>query len=417
MFIELSSEKIVEKPSEPIWFLLPILFLTGQVLLAPQLFIDPRFWAEEGSAYYSAALQTDFLRYVFTFVFNGNYQFLTNLLTGLAAAVSPVYAPWVTTYISVGIFAGVVLQFGLFLKANGVPCWLSVLAMLAWTMSPSLIEISATATNVQWIAALSILILCLSDLKGKSPARVFWVSAWVIACGLTGIPSVLLAPFYILQAFLTRSKNHFLLSVLLGLCALVQLGVMIEFGLSSRDPIFGLSVLFAPMLLQTIFTPMLGFKTTDAIGSLVRGPSGGIALLAVAAIAALFVGFLLIANRFSKQSVLLVGLWAFVSVLQTIGSIGGIEEKLAQISALGGARYFATGYLALIILLSLASRHAWRPVIVFLLALILVQGLTATPSLRASMAAVYPSWSEEIIKCPRPCEVPIWPTPWVAKLP
>lgn len=416
MLIDLSSNKTVEKLWEPIWFLLPILFLLGQILLAPQLFTDPRFWAEEGSSYYPAALQTDFLPYVFTFVFNGNYQFLTNLLTGLAAAVTPGYAPWVTTYTSVGIFAGVVLQFGLFLRANGVPYWLCVLAMLAWTTSPSFVEIYATATNMQWIAALSILILCLSDLKGKSPAWVFWVSAWVIACGLTGIPSVLLAPFYILQAFLTRSKNHFLLGVLLGLCALVQLGVMIEFGLSSRDPTFGPRVLLAPMLLQTIFTPILGVRTTDAIGSLIRGPSGSVALLAVAAIAACFVWLLLVANKFSKQAMLILGIWAFVSLIQTLGSIGTIEAKIAQISALGGSRYFATGFLALIILILLASRSALRPATVCLLLLILVQGVLSTSRLRSDMAG-YPSWSEAIAKCQRPCEVPIWPTPWVAKLP
>lgn len=399
------------------WFSLPVLFLLVQFFLAPMLFRDPRFWAEEGTFYYPAALGAGFFEHLFTYVLNGNYQFLVNAMTALAARIDPTYAPHVTSFLSAAVFAVVVLQFGLFLRAKNVSAGYAVLAMLAWTAAPTIVEIFASATNIQWVVALSVLILCLSGLKNLSILQMMALSIWVTVCGLTGVPSVLLAPFFLLQAMLGRSKNHLILGAVLCLCGAVQAGVILEHGINNRELVLGPKITIAPMLLQSIFTPLLGVRYTDLIASIIRGPNGTIAFLAVLLVSVVFIGFLLAANRYSKQAILVVGIWAAISIIQTIGAIGRHEDKIAMVSALGGARYFATGYLAIVTLMALATSKEYKPVMYSMLMLIFAQGIHSSTIEYTKLSSMMPSWREEVAKCQRPCDVPIWPVPWKASLP
>jgi len=409
--------KSEEKLWRRAWFSLPVLFLLTQFLLAPMLFRDPRFWAEEGTFYYPAALGAGFFEHLFTYVLNGNYQFLVNAMTALAARVDPAYAPSVTSFLSVAVFAGVVLQFGLFLRAKNVSAGCAALAMLAWTAAPTIVEIFASATNIQWVVALSVLILCLSGLKNLSMPQMMALSIWVAMCGLTGVPSVLLAPFFLLQAILGRSKNHLILGAVLCLCGAVQAGVILEHGINNRELVIGPRITIAPMLLQSIFTPLLGVRYTDLIASIIRGPNGNVALLVLSLLSGVFIWFLLAANRYSKQAMLVVGIWAAISIIQTIGAIGHREDKIAMISALGGARYFATGYLAIVSLITLATSKEYKSAMYSMLMLIFAQGIHSSTIEYTKLFSMMPSWSEEVAKCHRPCDVAIWPVPWKANLP
>lgn len=394
------------------------MFLLTRAIIEPTLFSDPRFWAEEGSNYYTVALHKPFFEYVTSYVFRGNFQFLTNLATGLAAQVAPLHAPKVTSFLSMLIFAGVVLQFGYYLRENGVTFSVSMLAMLAWTASPLTIEIFATATNLQWVVAPSVAIICLSRLDSTSKASLAVMCLWIAICGLTGVPSLFLTPFFLIQAYLLRSRNHLILFAVLFACGLIQASVILNDELSERHLVLGMRLLLAPMMLKTISLPLLGVTWTDDIASSVK-EGGALAFILLAGGCAIFIGWLLHLNRYSWKAFLIIAIWASVSIIQTAGAIGPIDSKLMAISALAGARYCITGYFAVIVLLALSTRGAAQGFIFSLLVLIAVQGLSGS-FFETEKHAGMPSWSAELAKCHsgETCTVTIWPGgDWVSKIP
>lgn len=79
--------------------LLVALFCAALFWRSPDLWVSPRFWAEEGKHYY-AALQGESVFSMLTLVVRGNYLLLTNGVTYLATLTPATLAAHVTTYLS-----------------------------------------------------------------------------------------------------------------------------------------------------------------------------------------------------------------------------------------------------------------------------------------------------------------------------
>jgi hypothetical protein len=397
-------------------WLYPVVAITALFCTAPFLFLDPRFWAEEGSVYYQAAIASNYT-FVFTFIAQGNYQFLTNLLVFLSTHVDTKYAPAVTTYLSIALFAVVAMQFNVIARQYKIPPEASILSLVAFSLSPATAEIFASATNIQWIAALSITLMTITEYSEDRQGRRLWIYGWVIACGMTGVPSLLLTPFFFLQAYLNKSRTHFNIGCVLVACVAVQAIVMAGTSHPTRQLIFAPRLLFGPFLLQTVFTQFTGPGFTKTLGAMVVESRAF--FLFIATIGVTVVGVLLYFSRekSTRNAAITLGLiWIFVSVLQTLGALGGVPEKLRLLSGAGAARYYATGTLAILVLVSFTAKSRGRMFVAMALVVVLINGASYSQSTQRNRAAHSLSWREQVQLCKFPCTVKIWPEGWTVTL-
>ncbi|WP_130502084.1 hypothetical protein [Phyllobacterium myrsinacearum] len=397
-------------------WLFPVISMLVLYLSAPSLFQDPRFWAEEGSVYYQKAVVSDW-SFLFTFVAQGNYQFLANLFVYLSTFVDIKAAPVVTTYLAIATFGLVAMQLETIAKQYKIPFELSILSLLAFCLSPAMTEIFATSTNVQWVAALSVLLMTITSYSQARPSWRILIYIWIAACGLTGVPSVLLAPFFFLQAYLSKSRPHFIMGCILVLCVAIQALVILDHNHPDRQIVLSPTLLLAPFLLQTVFTQFSGANLTNALGALIL--ENRIYLILIMIASGGLIGSCLYLSR-DKQvrnaAVILTLVCVCVSIAQTAGAIGTLEDKINMLSAATGARYFATGILSLLILVSFAGRFNARPFVALGLIVIVANGAMFSSEIQKQRATNFPSWKDQVKACQFPCTVKIWPNTWTVVL-
>src|SRR5262249_54815643 len=87
----------IQQPSR-IWIAIYFIFFVDLSLTkAPDIFVNPRFWADEGAVYFTQFRALP-LWDALTFTFQGSLQLLVNAVVLVAAKVPLLYAPAVTTY-------------------------------------------------------------------------------------------------------------------------------------------------------------------------------------------------------------------------------------------------------------------------------------------------------------------------------
>ena len=239
-----------------LWLQIYVRSLALSLAKAPRVLIDTRFWAEEGTVYF-VQLHSVGAWDALLFVTNGSYQLLINISAWLASKVPLGLAPAVTTYSAYLVELLVVVLIYSVVTRYGVNRVVGLLLVAAWALMPATYETWASATNIQWICSVSMLLILL--LPDRDIRRHFKkILLWTLLCGLTGVTSVMLAPGYLARAYLERSKWLALVGTLLCACALVQLAVLKFHGVPGRPFTVDLQLLTIPMLLQTILTPLIG---------------------------------------------------------------------------------------------------------------------------------------------------------------
>ena len=398
--------------------LYPLLFAGVSFALAPNLFLAPRFWAEEGSVFFTQ-LRGGGLLHALTFVFNSNYLLATNLFTYLATLVPLPAAPAVTTYLSFAVELVVAYQIALFCEENGVPRPVTGLAVVLWAASPTNIEIFMTATNVQWVMGISVMMLAFLSLEGTGRGSLALMAAWALFCGLSGVPSCIAAPLLLLRGLLSRSPRHLVLGSVLAFCAIVQLSVIVHNPVTDRAFLHWPRILLLPTLIQTVYLPLVGKGHADELGRLALASRVGALLVAVPALA--IMGFISAAIAFGtrKRRTLLIVLvaWLSISAVQLLGSLGPPGQVLAAFSALQNGRYLAAGQLAVVLALCLSATTVIRPLTVALLLLCLWNGVATSYKMERAFKQSLTPWRRALAACSaRPCAVPIWPNGWTVTL-
>lgn len=277
-----------------------VLFAAALFLRSPLLFMSPRFWAEEGQFYY-AQLQNDSIFSVVTLVVNGNYQFLINSIVFVATLVPAQYAAFVTTYLAFAITLILVIFVGIFAVQNSWPRVISATVVLILALLPQGYEIYLSATNLQWVCSATMLMVAVTQFDhGRVTSRgsisIFVLS---IACGLTGVTSIMLAPFFLIRKWISPSPKHFAIGVILSICALIQLVVIFTHHHPDRAlPTSGL-ILTAPILLQTILSPLIGVELVDIIA--VKLQTSSHQLMLIFAFQAVILLIFYIVGNFAKK--------------------------------------------------------------------------------------------------------------------
>lgn len=385
---------------------------------APAVLIEPRFWAEDGAFYFTDFRSLDAWNALF-YLTNGNYQFLTNALVYLATKAPLAHAPAVTTYGAYLIEALVVALIHAVVVGYRINRLAGLLLVAAWTLMPASYETWASATNVQWICSISMLLVL--ALPHEAIERNFAKAlVWTVLCGLTGVPSCMLAPGYLARAYTDRSKHFALLGVVLGLCALVQLAVLMRYGAGDRVLNLNPRILTLPMLLQTMLVPLFGVDWVGELSAPLRQGARALSAFTVLAGLSLMLFAVAIAWRARRVPIVLIvaGLWILVSLVNTFGALG---PPLDLISGKGGARYYLFGAMCFCLLLAIGTTAPSRSgsgVAVALLLVILGASAAQLGSPWFTQHTEGPSWKRELAKCApsAPCAVAIWPDGWSVKL-
>lgn len=414
---------MVDQPAasraDRIWLLAYVaVFVALSFVKAPTVLLAPRFWAEDGSFYFKDILALDWSS-ALLHVANGNYQLLTNVLVYLATKVPLAHAPAVTTYGAYLVEGLVVVLIHAVVAAHGINRLVGLLLVAAWTLMPASYETWASATNVQWTCSVSMLFVLALPLR-VIERNFAMTMAWTAACGLTGVPSCMLAPGYLARAYLERSKHIALLGVLLGLCALLQLAVLLRYGVGGRSFVFDPRILTLPMMVQTMLVPLFGVDWAGELSAALR--DGARALSAFAYLAGLSLMLFAVGTAWRAQRtaivLLIAGLWLLVSLVNTFGALG---DTLGLISAKGGSRYFLFGAMCFCLLLALATAARARVgagMAAVLLATIVVVSAAQTGADWTREHTEGPSWKRGLATCApaAPCEVAIWPHGWSVRL-
>ena len=402
-------------------FFTSAVFLVFAIARSPSLFRKPRMWAEEATWFYNQFQFMDF-EHSITLIYRENYQFLTNLIVYVSTLFRAVWAAHVTTYVSLAVSTFVAYCLGLLVASRKAP-WLFIVPLAAiWAFLPPGYEIFYTVTNLQWVCSISMLVLLTLPLErvGRGHRLVFW--AWSIVCGLTGVPSCIVAPAFLFRGIAERRKDHLIIGLLLSACAVFQLAIILTHpALDVRLFPHNAKGLLLPALLQTCLSPILGNDIVELIAIQIRSDAmhSGMLVFVAALSAAMVLAFctMLAWSEVSNRClvVALVGLWIGASIINTFGSLG---EPSKLIAGSYNNRYFALGDMCLILLLFLSTRSpnlvAKRislSLIVYLTILFVGQALWSPSAWIIRNAG--PRWKSQIEACGdrRPCTVTVWPTP------
>lgn len=279
---------------------------------SPELLLEPRFWGEEGTAYFQNAYHGGFLRGVmFIFPNAGYFSLGSNLAATLAATVVPLtHAPAVTTWIA---FVGQLVPFAVILGGNSY-LWRDartrLLACFALLLAP-------TSDSAVWLTSMHLPIWCgliafclLMERSEEASPRAAWLRAGgLLFCFLTGPHALFLFPVFLLKALGTRARADWL-AVQVGLLAiLLQLGVHLysrEFMDSRRLPARQLDLraagidAFSFHVLAPVAGPEEALEVRDYLAAQSGTPAG---LLAGLTVVAGLAGLLALGWRGSWRSV------------------------------------------------------------------------------------------------------------------
>lgn len=392
--------------------LLCVVFVAAMLFRSPGMLLAPRMWGEEATMYY-APLQVPGTS-LWTHIVRGNFQFLVNLATGVGVFLPAAWVAHVTT--AVGLFAALaaVALVGLLAAERGWRPWTACLAVAAIAWLPQGYEVYLNATNVQWVASVSVLLLAVLKVEDWTERARKWAYAWLAVCAISGVPAVTLAPIMLARGALSRSRPHLVMAAILCLGAALQLALVLTHPMQGRyfelNPFLAIMGFFA----QVVVGPMVGVRWLEPyIAIMFHSEMAGllVALVAVAVVAGWVVLKGAAASPGGRQ---LAGFLCAAAVLcVAVNVLGGLG---VQVTSWISGRYFilaATCWVLLVCAAANSTRRFLRWAGVACLALLALVGASEVLwGEWKDFMLTGVSWQTMVEGCEgrRPCVVQTWPT-------
>lgn len=410
------------------WFVAPvrssaekaILLCSFALLVAvrlPNVFLQGRFWAEEGTIYFEYAWRLPWLDALLSSTNAGYWNLTASGATLLARYAVPLWAaPLVTASIALII--------------QCLPAMLIMLSKLEWThrrvvlLAALLIIATPPASDETWVNSINSqhhLVLAAGVILALETRwkLVGWFHAFVLLLAALSSPgSWVLLPLFGLRAAVERSRPRAFQAVIMLVGVAIQLGFFFTPG---EKRIFGIDPMLmgAIIFIKHVAIPIVSYPIAENLVPWLasqfndgKGPLWPLILVCV-----LFIAAALAAARYPKQP----PLWFFLggAILAGAGCLAGYGEKLALLY--GAARYqLAPQVLLMLCILSWSaiSTGRARQVATILVAwALVVQMLTyfRPPALEFATGA---DWRAEVElwKHDPNRRLSIWPQPWSIQL-
>ena len=189
-------------------------------LRAPDLFYDPRIWAEGGSVYIPQALEEGFLRNLFSTKL-GYYSLFNNVSYSVITLFDLKYAAFLSAALSfLAIMTTVSLA--LWLPMQGIETTKQKMLLAISIVIFSSAEIWLNVINVQFYLALCAFFVLMND-PIKTNARLKWMSRSILVLALlTGPVSCFLCPVFAYRAYTERDKESYILCAIMITLTLSQ---------------------------------------------------------------------------------------------------------------------------------------------------------------------------------------------------
>lgn len=185
------------------------------VLRKPDSLQNPQFFAEDGTIFFIGARQLGMG--AFLTPYGGYLHLVPRTIAWVGAFLDPLRAP--ALYNGAGLCCDVLAVAILFSRRVRLPAKPAL--ALAVALVPHTGEVFLSLTNIQWCAALALLLLLVADDAGTAAPR--WLDRATLAlCGLTGPFICFLSPLFVLRAAVRRTGESATLAVLALLAAGVQ---------------------------------------------------------------------------------------------------------------------------------------------------------------------------------------------------
>ncbi len=389
------------------------IFLATLALRSPALLLRPRLWAEEGGLYWERLRHLP-IRKGLGLVVNGNYQLLTNAFVAAAKLVPVRDIAWVTTYAALIVSLLCCWMLDGWVRAHGLPRWVGAVAAVMLALLPAGYEVYLSATNVQWTCSLLALLICLGEDLPAGGVRAALRYALLAVCGLTGLPSCILGPVFLVAAWRRRTAYGWAMLAVMAAASAVQIGVILAHrGQISAVRPFNVSLLvLVPMAMQEGLALVLpinflnaGAPGLDTLAARVQLAAVGLGLIAgVAAIARDSLG------RF--PALVLAGASVLASVMNQVGALEQVQD---MVSGGRGGRYFFLGQCCIVLLLAagLAARGKLPRIMAGVMTTLVLAGGVLEVAARdwSSVFTTGPSVAEQVDGC-RPgamCRIRAWP--------
>lgn len=245
--------------SPPTLLLRSLLLISVCLLIAyrqPLNLIEPRFWCEEGTYFFSYAYSHSWYETLFHIVPHlGYYSLVHNLASMSATFVSLEQAPFVTTYL--GFFSHV------------LPCFIVIFGNSRfWDTAAKKIFICLgilffpfgamwlTTTYIHFTLALNVFLILLENMEQSNRLTKNLYRLLILLGGFSGAVTCFLTPVFFLKAWRSRLKEDIIQTSLLVFASVVQVVIIIfllasiEPGTQSRFVSFGFNQLWGIIFFQ-----------------------------------------------------------------------------------------------------------------------------------------------------------------------
>ena len=257
-------------PKNLVLFLISVLII---IFRQYSLFTEPRFWAEEGTVYFSFAFSHNWLT-VLLKPHYGYYSLFSNFASLLASRTVPLeWAPLVTTLLAffVQCIPLAIIIFG----KSGLwsTCFRKIIAISIILFAPLSGESWLNTINSQFHFSLIIVLILCEELDTDYIRKYFYRIVIVIA-GLTGAASCFLAPLYLIRAYLTKKREAIIQAGLITICALIHITITTTVLPTQPASLNRFYLPSAPTLgfiiwIKNFILPFFGLPLASAIGSII----------------------------------------------------------------------------------------------------------------------------------------------------
>jgi len=376
-------------------FILLVSAIIITILRDPSLFINPRFWAEEGRVYFKYAVEHPAIE-TLTATHMGYFSLIPTIATWLATYIPYEYAPFVTLAISFAIQlipCLIVIYFPCSLWPNAANKTVALLLILLVNNSPN---IWLNVINSQFHLLLAMTILLISDIHSRIQ-KAFAIKVTLLAA-TTGPISCFLTPLFLWKYCRNRSTAGTIISAILLLGCFLHAATTITQGADSafnarleKISANGFTAGIISYNIASIATGVYASVTAHSnVQSIIKPDQWWLTILLVCAIAGAVysIGKHIEDNEIRNQ---LIGSFLLITILLTLFSIRGESAP----------RYGYTPSVILSIILWQAARKIPNITGIFLRRLMLAWVIfihgTYFVSFYHTQPNNWPVWQQEII--------------------
>lgn len=195
------------------------------IVRCPELLLSPRFFAEEGSTYFSGAYQKSFFENIFSAHY-GYYTLFNQIATSCAMLAPLEYAPAVTTLMSLLVQVGI----SLYVLWGDLP-----LLDSPWRRTILALAIPLVSWPGHWLTIIGAqcwfgvgtFLLLLSAGRSSNFSCYAVKSGYLLLAGLTGVLSSFMIPAFLWRAVREKSKEFYTYTAILCFCLTVHAGVLV----------------------------------------------------------------------------------------------------------------------------------------------------------------------------------------------